>query len=126
EALPATRATLGMIADLGARWVIPGHGEPFGDIDAALERAFRRTDAFEADPLRLARHALKVVLVFALLDRERMLLAEMPAYVERVEIFREFNERYFKLPPATLATELIDELERVGAVRREAGYLLPR
>jgi glyoxylase-like metal-dependent hydrolase (beta-lactamase superfamily II) len=126
EALPATRATLGMIADLGARWVIPGHGEPFGDIDAALERALRRTDAFEADPLRLARHALKVVLVFALLDRERMLLAQMPDYVERVEMFREFNERYFKVPPAMLATQLIDELERVGAVRREAGYLLPR
>jgi glyoxylase-like metal-dependent hydrolase (beta-lactamase superfamily II) len=126
EALPATRATLGMIADLGVRWVIPGHGEPFGDVGAALERAFRRTDAFEADPLRLARHALKVVLVFALLDRERMLLAEMPDHVERVEMFRDFNRRYFKVPPATLATQLVDELERVGAVRREDGYLLPR
>ena len=126
EALPATRATLGMIAGLGVRWVIPGHGEPFGDVGAALERAFRRTDAFEADPLRLARHALKVVLVFALLDRERMLLAEMPDHVERVEIFRDFNRRYFKVPPATLAAQLVDELERVGAVRREDGYLLPR
>jgi hypothetical protein len=64
--------------------------------------------------------------VFALLDRERMLLAQMPDYVERVEMFREFNERYFKVPPAMLATQLIDELERVAAVRREAGYLLPR
>jgi hypothetical protein len=50
----------------------------------------------------------------------------MPDYVERVEMFREFNERYFKVPPAMLATQLIDELERVAAVRREAGYLLPR
>ena len=106
--------------------MIPGHGEPFGDIGAALERALRRTDAFEADPLRLARHAVKVVLVFALLDRERMLLAELPDYLERVGMLRDFNRRYFRVPPATLAVELVDELERVGAVRREDGYLLPR
>jgi glyoxylase-like metal-dependent hydrolase (beta-lactamase superfamily II) len=125
NALPATRATLEMIAGLDARWVIPGHGEPFGDVDAALERAFRRTEAFEADPLRLARHALKVVLVFALLDREQLPLAAMPDYVERVGIFRDFNALFFKLAPAALAEQLIDELARVGAVRCEGGWLLP-
>ena len=81
-ALPATRATLDMLAALDIRRVIPGHGEPFDDVAAALERAYRRTEAFERDPLRMARHALKVVLVFALLDRERMPLATMPEYVE--------------------------------------------
>src|SRR2546428_6528721 len=43
RALPATRATLEMIAGLDARVVIPGHGEPFADVGAALERAFART-----------------------------------------------------------------------------------
>ena len=126
EALPATRATLELIAGLDVRRVIPGHGEPFDDVQAALERAFRRTEAFEADPLRLARHALKVVLVFTLLDRERLPLAAMSDYVERTGIFREFNARFFKVPPATLAGQLTDELVRVGAVRCEEGYLLPR
>jgi glyoxylase-like metal-dependent hydrolase (beta-lactamase superfamily II) len=126
DALPATRATLDLIANLHVRYVVPGHGEPFEDVAPALARAYRRTEAFEADPLRLARHALKVVLVFALLDRERMLLADMPDYVERVEMFRDFNARYFKLTPATLARQLVDDLERVGAVRFEDGYLLPQ
>lgn len=125
SALPAARATLDMIAGLDARWVIPGHGEPFTDVAPALERAFRRTATFEADPPRLARHAVKVVLVFALLDRERMPLASMPGYLDRVGIHRDFNARFFKLAPATLADQLIAELERVGAVRREDGYLLP-
>jgi glyoxylase-like metal-dependent hydrolase (beta-lactamase superfamily II) len=125
DALPATRATLDAIASLDVRVVIPGHGEPFADVEAALERAFRRTDAFEADPLRLARHALKVVLVFALLERERLPLAGMPAYMARIGIYRDFNERFFRLPTTTLATQLIDELARVGAVRREDGNLLP-
>lgn len=126
DALPATRATLEMIAGLDTRWVIPGHGEPFGDVEAALERAFRRTAVFEADPLRLAHHALKVVLVFALLDRERLPIAAIPDYVNSVGIFRDFNALFFKLAPAMLAEQLIDELTRVGAVRREDGYLIPR
>ncbi len=125
SALPATRATLSMIAGLDVRSVIPGHGEPFAEVGAALERAFRRTAAFEADPLRLARHALKVVLVFALLDQERLPLASMPDYVNRIGIYRDFNARFFKLDPATLVEQLIADLERVGAVRRENGYLLP-
>lgn len=126
DAMPATRATLDLIAGLDVRHVIPGHGEPFGGVDEALARAYRRTEAFEADPSRMVRHALKVVLVFALLDRERMPLADMPHYVERVEMYREFNARYYKLPPEMLAEQLVAELERAGAVRREDGYLLPR
>ena len=122
-ALPATRATLETVARLRARIVIPGHGEPFTEVDAALERAFRRTDAFEADPLKLARHAVKVVLVFALLDQERMPLASLPEYVARVGIYRDFNARFFRLPAATLAEQLVGELERAGAVRRADGWL---
>ena len=69
RALLATRATLEMLAALDARVVIPGHGEPFADVGAALARAFARAAAFEADTMRVARHALKVVLSFVLLDQ---------------------------------------------------------
>jgi len=123
-ALPATRATLETIASLGARCVIPGHGEPFSDVEAALERAFRRTASFEADSLRMARHALKVLLVFTLLDRERMALAGLPDYVDRIPVYRDFNARFFNVSAAELAEQLVGELERVAAVRRSAGYLV--
>jgi len=124
-ALPATRATLEMIATLDARCVVPGHGEPFTDVDAALERAFARTTAFEVDPMRTVRHVLKALLVFSLLDRERMPLASLPLYVERVGVYREFNARFFRLDPATLAEKLVTELEVAGAVRRAGGWLVP-
>lgn len=126
RALPATRATLEALARLDVRIVIPGHGEPFADVGAALERAFSRTAAFEADSLRVARHALKVILTFALLDRRRLPLAEMPAYVERVGIYRDFNTLFFKRPAAELAEALIGELERSGAVKKEGSWLVPR
>ncbi len=124
-ALPAARATLEMIAGLRPRCVIPGHGEPFSDVDAALERAFRRTTAFEADPLRMARHLLKALLMFTLLDRERLALAALPAYLESVGIYRDFNRRFFRLPPDALAAKLVGDLEKVGAARCADGWLIP-
>lgn len=124
-ALPATRATLESIAELDVRCVIPGHGEPFGDFRAAIERALRRTAAFEADPLRMASHALKVILVFSLLDRERMALSKLPEYVAQVGIFRDFNARYFRLSPTDLAERLVTDLVKVGAVQRRGDDLVP-
>jgi len=125
RALAATRATLHMIATLDARVVIPGHGAPFADVGAALERAFARTAAFEADSLRTARHALKVLLSFALLDRRRLSLSAMPAYLERVGVYRDLNARYFHLRPPDLAEWLVAELEKARAARREGAWLVP-
>lgn len=125
SALPATRATLETLAELDVRCVIPGHGEPFGDFHAAIERALRRTAAFETDPLRLASHALKVILVFSLLDRERMSLAQLPDFVAQVGIFSEFNARYFRRSPTALAERLVTDLVKVGAVRRSDDFLVP-
>jgi glyoxylase-like metal-dependent hydrolase (beta-lactamase superfamily II) len=124
-ALPATRATIDMLARLDIRIVIPGHGEPFTGVAAALDRALARITLFEADSTRMARHVLKVILMFALLDRQRMSLADLPAYVERVGIYRDFNALFFRLPPARLAERLIDDLEKSGAARRADGWLVP-
>ena len=124
-ALPATRATLDMMAKLPVRVLIPGHGEPFTDVAAALARAYDRVAAFEADSLRMARHALKVILMFTLLERQRMPLDALAAHVERVGIFRDFNATFFRLPPAKLADAIVTELERAGAARRVDGDLTP-
>ena len=124
-ALPAARATLEMLRKLHVRIVIPGHGEPFTDVATALDRAFQRTVAFEADSLRIARHVLKALLTFALLDKQRILLADLPAYVERVGVYRDFNARFFHLAPSALADYLVGELERVGAARRDGDWLRP-
>lgn len=105
--------------------MIPGHGEPFTDVAATLERAFQGTAAFEVDSLRITRHALKALLTFALLDKQRIALADLPGYLDRVPIYREFNARFFRLSPSRLADLLVRELERVGAARRQGGWLRP-
>ncbi len=124
-AIPAARATLEMLAGLDIRVVVPGHGEPFSDVAAALERAFKRVAALEADSPRVARHALKVNLAFALLDQGRLPLADMPDYLDRVGLYRDFNALFFHLSASELAALLIGELERAGAAKREDGWLVP-
>jgi len=125
EALPATRATIEMLAGLDVNVVIPGHGEPFTAAGAAIERARLRLDSFARDSLRIARHALKVNLMFTLLERQRMALADLPAYVERVGLYREFNAMFFRMAPADFAEMLAGELEKSGAARTIDGWLAP-
>jgi glyoxylase-like metal-dependent hydrolase (beta-lactamase superfamily II) len=124
-AMPAARATVEMIAGLEIRVVIPGHGEPFGDVAGALDRARKRIDAFHSDSLRVARHALKVNLMFSLLDKRRMPISELPAYLDRVGIYREFNHLFYKLAPAALAELLVGELTKSRAARIDSGNLVP-
>ena len=54
----------------------------------------------------------------------KTLVAE-PWYVDRVAIYREFNDLYFRLPPARLAELLVGELVKAGAARIDAGNLVP-
>ena len=66
------------------------------------------------------------MLTFALLDKQRMRVDELPAYLDRIGIYRDFNELFFRVPADELADRLVGELERAGAVRREDGWLRPR
>jgi glyoxylase-like metal-dependent hydrolase (beta-lactamase superfamily II) len=125
DALPATRATLDTISALDVRVVIPGHGEVFTDVAPALERAYARVAAFEADDARVARHALKVLLTFRLLDQQRMPLADLPDYVERVGMFRDINAACLRITPDQLADLLVRELVRAGAVSIQDGFVVP-
>lgn len=124
HALTAQRATLDMIASLGVRTVIPGHGDVFGGVDAALERAYRRADSFAGDDERMARHALKVNLTYGLLTGRTLALRELPAYLERVGLFRDLNAAVLRLAPQVLADLLVGELTRAGAVRIDGGRLV--
>ncbi len=94
------RATLESIAKLGVRTVIPGHGRVFTDVARALERSFYRLDGYEEDVTRHARHCVKVLLVFALLEKRRMAVADLPRYCEEVGLLRELNARHLHMSAA--------------------------
>ena len=98
EGLNSTRATLEMLAKLPIDIVIPGHGAPFAAVDLALERAFRRLEMFTTDIEKLAWHAIKVIVSFAMLERRRLAQAEFPAFVVSLPFAADVNTRYLNLP----------------------------
>ncbi|HVL76271.1 MAG TPA: MBL fold metallo-hydrolase [Noviherbaspirillum sp.] len=117
------RAVLDLIAQLDLRLVIPGHGRPFTDAKAALQRAYSRLDYLTADPQRNPRHAMKVLVAFLLLERQRM---ELDAIVEIIGASRLMRAAASQLHPDTgaLVAELAGELVRAGAARMEGNALL--
>jgi glyoxylase-like metal-dependent hydrolase (beta-lactamase superfamily II) len=70
-------ATLDAIERLPVRVVIPGHGAPFTDVKAALQRARSRLDGFLKDPGRHARHATKVLIKYHVMELHRIAHADL-------------------------------------------------
>lgn len=65
-------AVLNLVERLRVERVLPGHGRSFDGVDAALARARAKLAAMRGDPRRHARHALKVLVKFLMLDVERI------------------------------------------------------
>ena len=118
------RATLDLIAGLDVRLVIPGHGKPFDDVAGALARARSRLDYLEADPLRNAQNALKVLLKFLLLERQRIPLADVPLLLLAMPVFAKANANFLKQTPEQLGAWVVGQLVRAGAARIDGEYLL--
>jgi glyoxylase-like metal-dependent hydrolase (beta-lactamase superfamily II) len=121
-----TRATLALIASLDVALVIPGHGAPFTEVGKALDTAFARIDYLAADPVRNAQNAVKVLLKFLLLERQRIALPEVSQLLHDIRLFGEANRRYLHQPEAELAQWAVQQLVRAGAAEIAGDILLNR
>ena len=119
-----TRATLALIASLDIRLVIPGHGAPFTDVKPALARAFSRLEYLQADPVRNAENAVKVMLKFLLLERRHFALDALPAMFASNPVIEGARLRYLDKNPAELAEWAVCSLVRSGAARRDGTELV--
>ncbi len=122
--LRATRQTLDKLARLPIDVVIPGHGAPFVEVEDAFERAYQRLASFEQSSERLARHALKVMLAFALMERRQLPCNELPAFLAGLSFCQSVNARYLGHENEALAQWLASELIRAGTVKNENGVLV--
>ena len=123
--IDAAHATLSTIERLAPRVVIPGHGVPFDDVAGPIATVRSRLEAFARDPAKNARHVVKVMFVFALLDRGSMPLADVEGYVARVPCYRELSDRFLGMDAKALAAMVLGDLERAGAVRIANGNVVP-
>jgi len=124
DAFAEVGATLDLIERLEPLTVIPGHGSVFGGLPAALARARRRLAGFEADPVKHARHAAKVLLKYKLLEWQQASLAQVHAWLAATPYYARLHSRYFASRTANQwADELVQELVNGGAARRDGETL---
>ena len=121
----AALETLDRIERLAPRVILPGHGEPFEDVQRAIARARSRLTAFAADPRKTARHMMKVMFVFSLLHRGSIAADGVSGYVQSVPCYADLNARFVGDDPAGLGETLAAQLVSAGAVRVADGRLFP-
>jgi glyoxylase-like metal-dependent hydrolase (beta-lactamase superfamily II) len=68
SAFDEVAATLDLIESLNAKWVIPGHGTVFNDVDSALSIARQKLEGFVQNPAKHAKYGAKVLLKYKLLE----------------------------------------------------------
>ncbi|MDH6591541.1 glyoxylase-like metal-dependent hydrolase (beta-lactamase superfamily II) [Variovorax sp. TBS-050B] len=118
-------ATLDLIERLAPRVVIPGHGSVFQDLGAALDTARRRLEAFQRDPARHARHAIKVLLKFKLLEVQAADADAWQDWVRGTPYLELVRSRFFAQSTLEgLAAEILSELVAGGAAAIEGDRVL--
>ena len=124
EGIASTRATLEMLGRLAVDTVIPGHGRPFGEVDTALDRAFRRLEMFEQQLDKLAWHGIKVIVSFAMLERRSIAQKDFSAFILGLPFAADVNQRILGLAEDRLVERIERELLLVGALQLEGGNLI--
>ena len=107
--------------------VIPGHGAPFTDVAAALARARSRLDGFKSQPERHARHAVKVMIKYHVMEERRIghdaLLHWAAATPFLLAAWRLFGGG---TPPREWCARFVDELIGQGVLAREGDQVIDR
>jgi glyoxylase-like metal-dependent hydrolase (beta-lactamase superfamily II) len=112
------RAVLDLIATLDIRAVIPGHGAPFTDVAKALDIASSRIDYLRADPARNARNALKVLIVFKLMELRSMPIGSLLRMADDARAMRAAADLLSNDRQA-LVRQYLGELAASGVLRME-------
>jgi len=112
-------AVLDLIESLPVRVVIPGHGAAFDDVADALARARKRLAGFKADPARHARHAVKVLAKYHVMEEREQDLGDLVEWACTTPMLRELWQRH--APPGTLSPQawieqVVAELVAAGAL----------
>jgi len=114
-------ATLDCIEELAPLQVIPGHGRVFNDVGSALITARRRLDGLQRDPVKHARHAIKVLMKFKLLEVQHIALADWSEWLRGTPYLDAIRLRFFaKEELSQLTADVLAELISAGAAEMDS------
>jgi glyoxylase-like metal-dependent hydrolase (beta-lactamase superfamily II) len=110
---------LDLIERLDPALVLPGHGPMFVDVGPAIARARSRLTAFGSDRVKHAKNAIKVLVKFLLLDRERIALVELPTLLKDAQIIQD-SSRILGLTTIEAVTNAYTDLVSGGQLKLSA------
>jgi glyoxylase-like metal-dependent hydrolase (beta-lactamase superfamily II) len=119
------QAILELIAGLDVATVLPGHGPAFDDVGAAIDRAFARLRALRAEPSRVYRNGLKVLIKFLILDREQADTEAFVAHLCAAPLMRQIAAM-LAADPEQMIRAGIAELVAQGQLEAGPGWLRNR
>ncbi len=115
-------ATLDRIEELAPLQVIPGHGRVFNEVGSALITARRRLDGLQRNPVKHARHAIKVLMKFKLLEAQYITLEDWSAWLRSTPYLDAIRLRFFAAEDLSQLTgDILAEL--IGASAAEMDSL---
>lgn len=114
-------ATLDLIETLAPLRVIPGHGRVFNDVGSALITARRRLAGLQRDPVKHARHAIKVLMKFKLLEAQQITLEDWSEWLRSTPYLEAIRLRFFEGEELDqLTQDILAELISAGAAKMDA------
>ena len=109
--------TLDLIESLGAKWIIPGHGAIFQDVESALSVARKKLDGFVQSPAKHARYGAKVLLKYKLLELHQVASSDFMAWATGIRYIQSLHQTHApQMGIHEWVLELLKDLERSKAL----------
>lgn len=117
-------ATLDLIETLAPLQIVPGHGAVFGDVDKSLAIARRRLDGLRRNPEKHARHAIKVLMKFKLLEMQTIGVEEWERWLKDTPYLANIRSRFFAdIELDRLSSDIFGELIAAGAASMDHAFI---
>lgn len=115
--------TLSMIEGLRPSVVIPGHGNPFFDVKAALDRSRSILQRLRAHPAAHDRHAVQSLIMFKLLGETTISRELFDHWVRTNSILGQLSARLRRENLDSVGREAVLALISKGVISEQDGYL---
>lgn len=109
--------TLDLIESLQAKWIIPGHGAIFQNVESALAVARKKLDGFVQNPEKHARYGAKVLLKYKLLELHQVASADFMNWATGIRYIQCLHQTHAPhLSVQDWVEDLLKDLQRSQAL----------
>ena len=121
----AAHQALDLIEWLQPQLVLPGHGQPFTGVAAALDASRQRLRAFANAPIKHRQHAARALVSYHMLEHRARAEADLIAWMLATPVFgRALQCSHDPLLAQALAGETVGRLVADGVLLRQGGQVL--